>query len=209
MLEKPPSLLPSFCIGVLVVLCLTAMSLNLGWIGVMAFYGLWVSLFMLAVASAAYLARAIFYSRSLSDISRPDIRLAQSHVDLARYISHMNVEQRQHHIQIVNALQLPLTFLPGQSLVTSEGIEIPYEALLRYVAGMREIQREGGETLYRMPAERNASAEDRDAFRAIADDIVDKSYAISPQRGSAPVITDKDGIIKYVETLLNQNLVKA
>jgi hypothetical protein len=187
---------------------MTAISLNWGWVGVMAFYGLWVSLFLLAVSSGAYLARAIFYARNMSDISRPDVRLAQSHVELARYISGMNAEQRQHHIQIVNALQLPLTFLPGQSLVTNEGIEIPYEALLRYVSGMREIQREGGETLYRMPAERNASAEDRGAFRAIADDIVEKSYAISQPRGNKPVITNKDGIIRYVETLFNQNLVK-
>lgn len=205
MLEKRPTIWPSFILAVVETFAITIAVCNFGFWTLFAYYYRYFGAFLLLVAIFVYIRQNEEFAKNLRDIGRPDVKIAQAHEGISRNVSHMTPSQMAHHLSIVNALQLPFHLDPEGGISLLDGTEIKVSSLLKYI----EDSKEQPDGTIRMKAERDADPEDRAAIRAIADEMGnDKTYSISAPGGSRPVTARKDQIMKYVEAILTKNELK-
>ncbi len=207
MFEKPPSMIPAF------LLCIAetfAFVFSMGEFGIWTiagYYYRYFGLFLIIVASSAYLIRAVGFAKSQMDISNTEVRKIQHHALLAREINQMDRDKIAHHVNVLNQLNSPLKLSPTDQLETLDGLKISGQTLIDYVNGLEQEtpEGEGDKATYTLSRERYASKDNRDGFRKMADELVTHKFAYKSPTGNKPVIVTEKGLIDYIKALFHKN----
>src|SRR3989304_633364 len=152
------------------------------WIALIAFYALFPLGLLWFLSWIGYLLCAIGYYKAMWEIGRPDVRLAEYNTELARQIRGMSAMQMSHHLQVLNALQLPTQFQPND-IISIGGRDVQISSVLEYIKGMEP---DGP-----MPPVRNYTKEPaRTDIRHLAKTI-ENSYAVESASNRSSVKTTK------------------
>ncbi len=209
MLEKPPSMLTSFLLGLLLIGAMALNEIHSGDLGILGKYAIGVFGFLEIIEVGVYIHKSYHFAKNVSDVSDPEVQKIKWHAEIAKEIPRMSLLQMNHHLAIINALQFPTKIDPNGIIQLLDGTEIKMSSLIKYIDGIKLESRgpSEGESVYSMKAERNADPEDRDAMRKMADEIVDHKFAVKEPGGNKSVLVTRNGILGYVDAVLAKNEV--
>ncbi len=154
------------------------------WVGAIAYLIMFPVGLVWIISCVGYFLFAIGYWNTMYQLGRPDVKIAEHNANLAKEIRQMNAMQMSHHLQIVNALQMPMQFQPGD-VISVGGRDVQVSSLLEYISQMKP---DGT-----MPAVRDETKNPkRDDFRHIARYLGKNGYALEAGGPGGSVKTSKE-----------------
>ena len=197
MISDAPKLSPLVLLGLAVVLCLSLYEQIVpgtsNWVALIAGSGGIMFTFLWLVALVDFMIKSVAFAHSLWTISRPDVRITEANAEIARQVAKMSAMQMSHHLQVLNALQMPMRLQPDD-MIDVAGRQVHASSLLEYVSKMDD---KGN-----MPKERDYTREpERSDVRHLAD-VIGKSYSVEAANNQHSVITTKPLLHKFIDEVV-------